>query len=238
MSRRRPSFAERRLRSDLWHFLRRNVQVLAVFAGIVCAAVIPISFVASGYLLGLVHGIAVATAVLAVWQLFLIHGGHMFRLSGVWGEDNTRDVLRSAKRRGLIYGWIDNLEIEGGDVDHLVVAPWGVIAIDSKWHTGAFDQVSLQRDCDRTLAATRRARSILRSLNRSTEVIPVVAIWGAQQAEVPTEGTQCEGVAVLRGRGIRRWLRDQRWREEACSVTEAGSLLSELQEFQVRVRPK
>ena len=95
MSRRRPSFAERRLRSDLWRFLSRNVQVLAGFAVIVCAAVIPISFVVSGYLRGLVHGIVVASAVFAIWQLFLIHGGHMYRLSGVWGEDNTRDVLEA-----------------------------------------------------------------------------------------------------------------------------------------------
>jgi len=129
------------------------------------------------------------------------------------------------------------LEIEGGDVDHLVVAPWGVVGIDSKWHTGKFDSSSVQRDCDRALAATRRARSILRSLQCPTEVSTVVAIWGAQQEDVPAEGTLYNGVTVLRGRGIKRWLRAQRSSSATISPSAAGSLLLQLNEFRARVRP-
>ncbi len=102
----------------------------------------------------------------------------MSRLSGIWGEDKTRDVLRSAKRRGLILGWIDNLEIEGGDVDDLVVASWGAVAVDSKWHTCAFDEASIQRDCSRTLAATRRASLIMRSEGHPTELRTLVVVVG------------------------------------------------------------
>jgi hypothetical protein len=54
-------------------------------------------------------------------------------LSGVYGEDNTRDVLRRARRKRNIWSWIDNLEIQSADVDHLVIAPAGIYAIDSKW---------------------------------------------------------------------------------------------------------
>lgn len=209
MSRRPRSYAERRLRSALWRFLRGNVLVLLVFTSIIGASLIAVSIFVDGYLRGLFHGIAVTTGVFAVWQLFLVHGGHMFRLSGIWGEDNTRDVLRSAKRRGLIHGWIDNLEIEGGDVDHLVVAPWGVAAIDSKWHTDTFDQASIQRDCIRALAATRRASLILRSEGHPTEIATVVAIWGAQQEQVPEEGLERDGVILVRGRCLKSWLRSR-----------------------------
>ncbi len=57
------------------------------------------------------------------------------QLSGAYGEYNTRDALRAAHRRHHIWGWIDNLEVQGGDIDHLVLAPSGIYAIDTKWHT-------------------------------------------------------------------------------------------------------
>jgi hypothetical protein len=236
--RRRPrSFAERRLRSALWRFLRGNVLVLLVFLSIIGASVLAVFLLVSGYLRGLFHGIAVATAVFAVWQLFLVQGGHMFRLSGIWGEDNTRDVLRGAKRRGLIYGWIDNLEIQGGDVDHLVIAPWGLVAIDSKWHTSSLDQASVERDCSRALAAARRARLILRSEKHAGEPETVVAIWGAQQLDVPAAGMQREGVTIVRGRNLRGWLKSRREDPTIYSRSAADALLGRLDRFRKRVRP-
>jgi hypothetical protein len=164
---RRRSYAERRLREALWRFLRRNVLFLLVFASIMGVAIVAVSIFVDSYLQGLLRGITATFAVFAVWQLFLVNGGHMYRLSGIWGEDNTRDVLKAAKRRGLIHGWIDNLEIEGGDVDHLVVAPWGIAAIDSKWHGVEPQDSTIRLDRERALAATRRARLILRSEGHS-----------------------------------------------------------------------
>ncbi len=73
--------------------------------------------------------------VSAVGLLFLLHTGASRQLSGAYGEDNTRDALRAAHRRHHIWGWIDNLEVQGGDIDHLVLAPSGIYAIDTKWHT-------------------------------------------------------------------------------------------------------
>lgn len=235
---RRPrSYAERRLREALWRFLRRNVLFLAVFVGILAVAVVVVAFLVDGYVRGLLHGITATTAWLLVWQLFLVHGGHMYRLSGVWGEDNTRDVLRSAKRRGLIYGWIDNLEIEGGDVDHLVVAPFGLVAIDSKCHTGAYDEISVERDCSRALAATRRASLILRSEGHRVDVATVVAIWGAQQQDIPETGEQRRGVTLLRGRRLKQWLRSRRADTSLFSPADADGLLAQLRAFRARIRP-
>jgi hypothetical protein len=235
--RRPPSFSERRLRSALLRFLRRNVVSLLVFSGFIGTSVIVTTVAVDGYLQGLLHGIALTTGVFAVWQLFLVHGGHMYRLSGIWGEDNTRDVLRGAKRRGLIYGWIDNLEIEGGDVDHLVIASWGLVAIDSKWHTGTLDEESVQHDCSRALAAARRARLILRSEKYGGEPETVVAVWGAQQLQVPAMGMQREEVTIIRGRNLRGWLKSRRDEPTIYSRSTADALLERLDRFRRRVRP-
>jgi len=84
-------------------------------------------------------------------------------LSGVYGEDNTREVLRRARRKRHIWSWIDNLEIQSADVDHLVIAPAGIYAIDSKWHTTDLTSAVLHTDAAAARAAARRASLILRS---------------------------------------------------------------------------
>ncbi len=50
--------------------------------------------------------------VAAVGFGFLLQTGSTRQLSGMYGEDNTRDVLRRARRRRHIWGWIDNVEVQ------------------------------------------------------------------------------------------------------------------------------
>jgi len=127
--------------------------VVIGFAAIGTAALVPLSFVLSGYLLGFAHGAVAVFIVSAVGLLFLLNTGSTRQLSGAFGEDNTRDELRRAKRRGYIWGWIDNVEVQGGDVDHLVLAPSGVFAIDSKWHSVRVDDAVLRNDAAAARAA-------------------------------------------------------------------------------------
>jgi hypothetical protein len=43
-----------------------------------------------------------------VLAVFHASTGSMNQLAGAWGEDNTADQLRRARRRRLIWGWVNN----------------------------------------------------------------------------------------------------------------------------------
>ncbi|TDX03094.1 nuclease-like protein [Kribbella sp. VKM Ac-2566] len=141
-----------------------------------------------GYLLGAAHGATVTFFVAAVRHLFLVCTGTTRELSGAYGEDNTRDVLRRARRKRHIWNSIDNLEIQSGDFDHLVIAPAGIYAIDSKWHATDLTDAVLDRDVATARAAARRANLILRSVHlQALEAQPLVVVWGRGQRDYPRQ---------------------------------------------------
>jgi hypothetical protein len=230
------SYNERKLRAEWRGFLRTNAfrislaGSLFVLSGL-CAAV----FV-DGYALGAIHGFLVA-AFAGLTYLMFAATGHSSRLYGQWGEQNTRDCLKSARRRRHIYGFVDNLEVRGGDVDHLVLAPSGVLALDSKWHGQAITAETLARDRDRALASARRARSILRSEGLVVDVAPVVVIWGGQQGHLPNGVIERDGLQFVSGNHLSKWLRSLHGDETRLKRKEAAALGERLAEFRRRVRP-
>jgi hypothetical protein len=163
--------------------------------------------------------------------------GHSSRLYGQWGEQNTRDCLKSARRWRHIYAFVDNLEVRGGDVDHLVLAPSGVLALDSKWHGQDITATTLARDRDRALASASRARSILRSEGFVVDVAPVVVIWGGQQGNIPNGVVERDGVRFISGNHLSTWLRSLHGHETRLGRKEAAALVDRLDEFRRRVRP-
>ena len=57
---------------------------------------------------------------------------------------NTRSELQRAKRKRLIWGWVDSTNLRAGDLDHLVVTRHGgLIAVDSKWRNRASDTIDM-----------------------------------------------------------------------------------------------
>lgn len=154
---------------------------LAFFAPLIAWAVI----FTNGWFQGFVVGMTVSTYVAMAIALFVAITGSANKIVGSWGEDNTRDILRLAKRRGRIAGWVDNIEVDWGDVDHLALLPDGrFIAIDSKWHAVSVTDDVVRRDVSDAVLNARRASLILRSLNLSTTVVPLVVCWGAARDEL------------------------------------------------------
>ena len=164
--------------------------------------------VPSGYGQGLVQGALVATYVGAVLLMYLMTSGAVYELGGAWGEDNTRSELKAASRRKLIWGAVHNIEVGGVDIDHLVLAPRGAIAIDSKWHFGELQRWALDRDVHRATSGARKAASVLRSthVRAPMDVTPLVVVWGRGQRELPDQGLQHDGVTVVAGADLRKWL--------------------------------
>jgi Nuclease-related domain len=181
---RRSSYSNRRVRKAARSYVRANALVLVMLlAGTVVACVI-FSWLLDGFVAGLFTGFFVSSIAAMVALSFLLVAGMTFQISGAMGETNSADMLRSALRRGHILGWIDNIEVQSGDIDHLVFTRAGILAIDSKWHSHGLSINRMESDASSALASASRARSVLRAVQvRRPIVLPLVVVWGGDQQE-------------------------------------------------------
>lgn len=213
----------RRLKRE-WH--RRNRKVLVgftLFVAVILATVTVLLAVVGTpngfiwYLLGAMHAGAIVACWHGVNSAFLAHDARaIHQLRGAWGEDITRDELRKAQRRRLIWGWVDTITLQAGDIDHLVVTRrGGLVAVDTKWRSGSGADAS---DMARAAARVRtRAEGLTRSLWRAEPgarhrakvhalpVTPVVVVWGSLQSAIP-DGATCDGIEFVAGQKFLTWL--------------------------------
>ena len=142
MTKYRP-YSRRELRRRRWAWAKRNLKLFGLLTAAtigLLAAVTALLMAASPtaftwYVLGAIHVGTIVIYLHALDATFLAHDREaIFHVRGAWGEENTRDELNRAKRRRLIWGRVDSISLEVGDLDHLVVTRrGGLVAIDSKW---------------------------------------------------------------------------------------------------------
>ncbi|GAB3785199.1 hypothetical protein [Nocardioides ungokensis] len=231
------------------HWIRRNLTAITLVTagGLTIAVAVTILQLKIGghgpityYCLG-----AFDVAVVAAF-LHLLHAAFlatdrqaMHHVRGAWGEENTRSELQRAKRKRLIWGWVDSISLKAGDLDHLVITRrGGLVAIDSKWRNtpDANDAAEMARSANRArlraegLAQTllRTERGAHRARTRSVSVTPLVVVWGAAQHDL-REDAAVEGVAFVRGRDLLQWL--SRLDDGAVSRDAASDLLTRLTDF-------
>lgn len=194
----------------------------------------------SSYLMGAMHVAIVASYVGAVVITFLAHEREaIFHLRGAWGEDFTKDELKRARRKKLIWGWVDSVTVQNGDIDHLVVTrSGGLVAIDSKWRSGVehLDPATLARQATK---ARVRAEGVLQSVlktergshrarTRAFRVKPLVVIWGPASNAVP-DGASFDGVDITHGFGLVDWFEGL----DGDAIDEAGAadVLAHIERF-------
>jgi hypothetical protein len=117
------------------------------------------------YLLGLAHAGLAAAGLHLLNSAFMAHDPQaMSYVRGAWGDDNTRTELEQARRTRLVWGWVDSIELQVGDIDHLVVTRHGgVVAIDSKWRNQTTDE-DVAAVADSAPRAGLPAEGLLRTL--------------------------------------------------------------------------
>lgn len=192
------------------------------------------------YLTGFLHAVVAACVLGGIGVSFLVHEREaVWKVRGAWGEDFTREELARARRKRLIWGWVDSVTVQNGDIDHLVVTKaGGLVAIDSKWRSGA-DQLDPAAMASEANRATLRARGVVhtslgaargarRAPVRSTDVTPLIVVWGPARDAVP-EGARVDGVDFVPGEGLLDWLR----KLDGDTVDEdaAADLLVQLEEY-------
>jgi hypothetical protein len=170
------------------------------------------------YLLGVSQTAVVATYVHFLHAGFLANDREaIWHLRGAWGEENTRSELQTAKRKRLIWGWVDSISLQAGDIDHLVVSRrGGLVAVDSKWRNQptSSDTQDMARAANKArLRAEALTQTLLkrergarhRGTTNPLTVTPIVVLWGAAQHGVP-EGARIDGVDFVTGQRFHRWL--------------------------------
>jgi hypothetical protein len=183
-------------------------------------------------------GVLVTALIAFVGLAFLITTGSASYLAGEWGESWTRDVIAVASKRGFVWGAVSNVEFDQFDIDHLLVAPRGVTVIETKMHARRLSSDRKRHDIQQCRAAASKAESLLRSVHvgRPMTVSPVLVVWGTGGDELPIAGVRSEGVTVLPGRGLERWLALQG--AGRLAQDHAEDLLASLGEFMASRRPK
>ncbi|WP_210650308.1 hypothetical protein [Nocardioides sp. SYSU D00065] len=211
-----------RRRWRLW--LRRNQRLVAVstvgLIGLIAVSVGVLTLLPdSGFrwwLMGALPTALVAGYFHLIHTAFLAHDANaIWHVRGAWSEDNTRSELQRAKRKRLVWGWVDSLGLQQGDIDHLVVTRMGgLVAVDSKWRSQVHDRAEMARAAHRMrLRAEALTRDLLKGDSRGTRrarvnplsVTSVVVLWGAAQHGVP-DGAKVDGIEFIAGRRFMDWL--------------------------------
>lgn len=218
-------YSRREFRRRLLLWLRSNLRLVArLTVGLaVMLAVITTLLLAIGtrsgfrwWLLGALQTGMIAAYFHMLHTGYLAHDAEAIRhVRGAWGEDNTRSELQRAKRKRIVWGWVDSLGLQHGDIDHLVVTRnGGLVAVDSKWRSQASDTADMARAAKRVRhRAEGVTRDLLKGTTRGTRrakvnplsVTAVVVLWGPAQHGVP-DGATVDGIEFVAGRKFVDWL--------------------------------
>jgi hypothetical protein len=218
--------------------------VTLIAAGTIVITVVLTPTAFTWWLLGLFQATMVAIYLHILHAAFLAHDREaIWHLRGAWGEDNTRSELQRAKRKRLIWGWVDSIDLQAGDLDHLVVTRrGGLVAIDSKWRNEATDTLDMAQAAHRVqIRAEGLTRTVLktergarhRSKTNPLRVVPVVVLWGAAQHHVP-ERAQVNGIDFVAGRRLLSWLRTLDG--EPVDKSAARDVIGRLEEYRASMR--
>lgn len=123
------------------------------------------------------------------------------------GEAMTADQVDGLA--GLGFLGLHHLPLEHGHIDHVVVGPGGVFAVETALSTALWTlNVPDARLLDAAAEAKRSAaktRSILRSQGVAADVLPLLVLWG----DVVGTAELVDGVAVVHGDALPRWFEER-----------------------------
>jgi hypothetical protein len=159
---------------------------------------------------GFASGVLVAALVVMVLWLAWVPSGLADRSNGALAEDWTAQVVKKSK---AVWAIIPSLKFERRDIDHVVICPGGIVAIETKWHRVAVGKDRLARDAHDAAAAARMLRLNLRRPELPESIFKAALIvWGPASSVVePTTVDSALGpVLVSSGAAANGWLNDLR----------------------------
>lgn len=125
-------------------------------------------------------------------------------------EGDTAAALRRLERRG--WALVDDVAFEGWNVDHVLVGPSGVFAIETKWTSVDWRVANGRLHDGRTQRqALNGAKKVATFLDHHAgvrcHVTPVIAAWGPGRPRMGGQATVLtDGVVLVEGRDCRRYI--------------------------------
>jgi hypothetical protein len=109
-----------------------------------------------------------------------------------------------------VRGWsvTDNLPFERDDIDHVVVTPAAVLAVETRYHATPAAADRLRRDLASAERAAHKVRLFLRAerLRDAAVVVPVLIVWGPGAPDLADGHRSYDGVHLVDGSHPERWM--------------------------------
>lgn len=187
----------------LWRQILVLVAVwLAASVGFVLAPTYP------AFRAGAIGFLTAALLGIIFWMLFVSSGSYGWYL-GKLGEEATAEAVCGPSRRRQGWRLVNGLAFGGiGDVDHVLIGPGGVFAIESKYTTSpckltddGVDGICGREPVAQALRGAEKVQKMLRHGPGRFDVTltPLVVIWGrgritfAEGCELVSEVLVCDG---------------------------------------------
>jgi hypothetical protein len=179
--------------------------------GVLAASVVVLTiacyFTPSEFVRGVLVGGGLVGVASALWLWVVQVTGTAPTMMGDLGEQFTAAELRTLSRSG--WSVVNHVLLKTRDIDHVLVGPGGVIAVETKWSSIPWTvdpPESRVRDAVEAVRAHARDLTLwhnLKSLGVG-QVRPVVILWGSGTDGIPL--TAVDGVTVIGGPAARAWL--------------------------------
>lgn len=198
----------RQLRAELLGFGRFHRRLLLkATAAAVAVCIVPLILGSPSYITGSVHGVMLTAMVAVVGFAFLFHGKAALLLAASYAEAYTQEEIAAAAEAGVVWHAVHNIELGRLDIDHVVLAPAGVFALETKWRFDNADPAWVHRAAEQARLRAQKAASVLLSagVRHRAQVQPVLVVWGGAMRELPEDQVQA-GVAIVRGDALAKWL--------------------------------
>lgn len=162
-------------------------------------------------------GFAVAATLAAFAWMVESVSNTRWRSLGKLGEEATAEAVLSWRQRREGWRLVNGLVLDAsGDIDHVVVGPGGVFAIESKWTSKPcrIEQGRVRGLVGREPVSQARtsARNVERTLRQDLPYVdaavrPVVVLWGPGRVRLDDGWSEVNGVLVCDGPRKKLWLK-------------------------------
>jgi hypothetical protein len=191
-----------------------------IFLGL---AILPLVFaVYAAFLLhgALRWGVVGASIISGPWlvaMIALLLSGAAPQLMGLQAEAWTAQEFRILRRKD--WRLINGLQLRGeADIDHIVVGPSGLFVVETKWSAESwptndggreFMDAFLKRTVTRTQKSLSNVNSRFRTTIADTPTRALCVLWSADSSPGKEKIWEFDGVTVVPGTALRRWIREQ-----------------------------
>lgn len=205
MRNRRRSFPKRQLWATWRDFVKAERWEILKFWTTIPAMCLAISVLWPGWETGFISGALLFFMVGVTGFVFAISTGGLAQLLGVMAEGFTREEVEAAAKEQSVWSAVHNLELNSGDLDHLILAPAGCLAIETKYYGSRFSADLVGEHARQTQRIATRAKGFMNTVGRPDVPVRAAAlvVWGRM---APKGISERDGVAIVNGTELRAWL--------------------------------